>query len=223
MPVQLSLTSTPRLTGQLTLADLNLALELNIPHAQAEADRVGMATDNADLHWRMVFALLSVHSNFAATCSAWLDLKGGGVETRYPMATLAVLRRWPQIQYPLTKAQFISDLWHGVNKGGQCYWPQGLDDGAYRDYVRVNVRGLAWAKSSFAAMLVKGSADVACIDTHMWRLFKGEPARGQIRASDYLDCEQQVRVLAQRHGVSTSVAQHAMWDAMRGTESCLLP
>ena len=223
MPVQFSLTSAPRLTGQLTLADLDLALELNIPHAQAEADRVGMARDNTALYWRMVFALLSVHSNFEHTCAAWLDLKGGEVETRYPMATLTVLRRWRRIQYPLTKARFISDLWHGVHEGGQCYWPQGLDDTSYRDYLRVNTRGLAWAKGSFAVMLVKGSADVACIDTHMWRLFHGAPRREQIKGPEYLELESRVRVLAQRHGVSTSVAQHALWSGIRGTRDCLLP
>ena len=226
MALQLSLlTGSPLLGKQPSPADLDLALELNLPHCQAEAQRVGPVENGADLYWRMAFAILSVHSNFHATCGAWQELRGLGdvVDPHYPVTVIPTLRRWNRIQYPVQKGKFLSLLWDAMFRDGECFWPQGLEDVEYRDYVRKGVKGLAWAKSSFATMLVKGEADVACVDTHMYRLFTGSPARGQIKGPEYLELESRVRVLAQRHGVSTSVAQHGLWDAMRGAHSPLLP
>ena len=226
MALQLSLlTGSPLLAKSPSLADLDLALELNLPHCLAEAHRVGQAEGSEDLYWRMAFAILSVHSNFHATCGAWQELRGLGdeIDPHYPVTVISILRRWSRIQYPVQKAKFLSLLWDAMFQDGECFWPQGLGDVEYRDYVRQSVKGLAWAKSSFATMLVKGQADVACVDTHMYRLFKGQPARGQIKGPEYLDLEHRVRVLAQRHGVSTSVCQHALWDGMRGVQSCLIP
>lgn len=215
MPIQLSLTQSPLVVGQPTLNELDLVLEHNLPHAQAEAERVGQAESAPELFWRMAFAILSVHSNFGATCGAWQELRSLEVDCHYPMASLAVLKRWPRVQYPGQKAKFLARLWDAIWQEGECFWPDGLTDCAYRGYIRESVSGLAWAKSSFAVMLVNPGGrgvDVACIDTHMYRMFTGQPARGQIRGPEYLKLEGQVRGLAQRHGVSCSVAQHALWD-----------
>ena len=81
----------------------------------------------------------------------------------------------------------------------------------------VGVPGLALTKASFAvALLDPLRADVACIDTHMQRVYLGYRGFKSLKLREYLGVESKVRGVAQRHRVSTFVAQWAIWDHARG-------
>ena len=224
MPVQLSLDGTPKLIGKrVTRLDFDIVIEANKGHCQAEADRVGSYADLTDLYQRLGFAILSVNAPFDATCKAWEAFRQvEGWDRLAIRQAIATPGSDGVVSYQPTKARWLVELWSSMYQSGLDLRPCG-DDQTYRDYVRRSVTGLAWAKSSFGTMLVKGSADVACIDTHMYRVFTGKHASKVIRKAVYLELEGKVRRLAKRHGIKASVCQHAIWDAARGQRSVLLP
>ena len=219
MPLQFTFDGGLALRTPVSQPDCDAVLESCLPQYREEAARLGCASTVDETVRRIAFAILSVHSNFNATVRAWQHLDGVSLAD-WP-AVYQTLRRTPLVQYPMVKTRALARLHAQVYDDGECLLPDG-DDLEYRDYMRRNVWGLAWSKASFAVMLVKGQADVCCIDTHMHRLFTGKVGKG-IGKRLYLDLEGRVRQLAERHEAPTSVVQHCLWDAMRGVRSPLLP
>ena len=87
----------------------------------------------------------------------------------------------------------------------------------YRTRLQATVKGFALAKASFcAALLYPTNADVACIDTHMQKVYLGHGSFKRLSVVSYLAVESKVRKVAQRHDVCTFLAQWMIWDATRG-------
>lgn len=223
MPVQLALDGAAKLHAPYRKADLDLACELNMQHCMQEAAKLAEPADARQLWLRLAFSITSVNSPFDATCQAWLAL-----QDCEPWDRLAIRQALASagcdgvVSYQPTKTRWLYQVWLDMEYNGVCYQPFGSDP-EYRDYLKASVCGLAWAKSSFAVMLIRGSADVACIDTHMHRILTGSRPGKQIGRGRYVELEGAVRKLAKRHRIPTSVAQHAVWDAARGVRSPLLP
>lgn len=87
----------------------------------------------------------------------------------------------------------------------------------YRVRLQRTVKGLGLAKASFAACLLYPlAADLACVDTHMQKVYLGHTRFHDLRIADYLAVEEKVRKIARRHGVNTFLAQWMIWDHVRG-------
>jgi thermostable 8-oxoguanine DNA glycosylase len=82
------------------------------------------------------------------------------------------------------------------------------------------IAGLGLAKASFAACLLYPlEADLACIDTHIQKVYLGFDRFRSLNHATYCAVEEQIRELAQRVGISTFLAQWLIWDFSRGTVS----
>lgn len=219
--IQLSLSGIPKLVDP-SEADCHIVLDGWKDYYIAEGQRVASQHDTIR---RIVFALLSVNAPFGATCQAYKAL--AEVDLCDFWTVLARIKQAASsdgvVNYPWTKAKWINELAFHAYVEGISFEPSVAEsDVEYREYL-MELKGLAYAKSSFAVMLVKGQADVACIDTHIYRLFTGKPAKISLSRKRYLPLEDKVRQLAQAHDIATSVAQHCLWDAMRGLRTELLP
>ena len=226
MPLQLRLDSTvPQLVKPFLSSDIDLLVDTYKGYYEEEGERVGEVETQEEAYERIVFALISVNSAFDATCKAWekvREVRNGDKWSIYH-GLRARGSDGSVVQYAATKASWIGRLWMDAFENGVSLLPVGMDDNEYRLYLQHNIKGLALAKGSFAAMLCKGKANICCIDTHMHRLFTGNVAKKGIGKRVYLAMEEGVREIAGRHGIATSVAQHCIWDGMRGERSRLLP
>ena len=222
MSIQLSMAGQPLLVHP-TQSDCDIVVDMSKQYYLQEGERV---RDTSNERNGILFALLSVQSPFAATVEAYRQLNIGVVNLRDKWAvyhTIVSSHAYDGVlMYPGSKAQYIGEWARNTYEYGINYKPFPTDMD-YRDYLRKGIKGLAWAKSSFAVMCTVGLADVCCIDTHMHRLLTGLPARNGIPKNRYLQLEQEIRQIAQRHDIPCSVAQHALWDSMRGERSRLMP
>lgn len=87
----------------------------------------------------------------------------------------------------------------------------------YRRRIRGSVEGLGFCKATYAACLLYPlEADVACLDTWMQRTYLGPGGFRALSADAYVELEGRVRRVGRRHGISTAIAQWAIWDWARG-------
>jgi len=178
---------------------------------------LGMATlIEPNLHdWRHVwtraaFAILSANATFKVAVAA-LSYATKRIGTADPEA-LSAFGMVPQ------KAKWLNNLPIGaralstlLRAQSETTWYE------YRLRLSRHIGGLGLAKASFCvALLYPTTADVACIDTHMQKVYLGYSAFKTISVKAYLAVEAKVRTLAQRHDVGTFIAQWMIWDATRG-------
>ena len=168
--------------------------------------------DNPNDVWdRLAFAILSAHAPFDASVQALqyaASCRGH--------ATPHALAQW-QGMYP-KKAKYLNTLPLGVGIGALLKNGDTWFD--YRLRLQATVKGLGLAKASFAASLLYPlESDLACIDTHMQRVYLGTSSFHSLPLRAYLTVEGKVRRLGQETGVNTFLAQWLIWDCARGTVS----
>ena len=121
------------------------------------------------------------------------------------------------VQYPYQKATYLREFDLGWVADRSRFLRCGEDDGAWRDRLVREVKGVAMAKASFAVALSRPvDADICCVDTHMYQLFKRSVPKSTVKRRDYLDIEGKVRDLARVYNVGCFVIQWLLWDAKRG-------
>jgi len=90
----------------------------------------------------------------------------------------------------------------------------------YRLRLKRTVKGLGLAKASFAACLLYPlTADVACIDTWIQKVFMGHTGFKTLGIRDYTLVEAKIRTYGACFGISTFLAQWLIWDHARGTSN----
>lgn len=200
-------------------SQLDTAVEAGRTSALSEALRVGRTDSPDEVLWRISFAILSASERFEATCRAYVALKQRWLKTGWvPDFGCVALLQEAGLIYAQSKTAYLCRLWHERPAFSPALWDVDL-----RYSLQKRIWGLAWAKASFATMLIRGSAQVCCIDTHMYAVLTGEPARKGIPRKEYLYREGQISTLSVRHRLPTSVVQHAIWNVKRGVQSPLLP
>lgn len=173
-------------------------------------------------YWRIVFAILSVHSPINATFEAYRAVRLahalGGWPGRAKLARIiGQVRASGAVLYHAQKARYILAFDAAWTADSTPFTQNGDGDTGWRDRLRRNVLGLGWAKASFAVALSKPStSDVCCIDSHMHQLLTGRVPRNQLGKRVYLALEARVRDLADEYGVSAFTMQWLLWDAKRG-------
>lgn len=176
-------------------------------------------------YWRIVFAILTVHSPLDASFKAYASLRlwrarFGRIPSQQKLQTLFINARGEDgvIQYAPTKARFVREFDAAWIADSSRFTRNGQSDNDWRFRLQQNVKGLGIAKASFAVALANpATSDVCCIDTHMYALLTGNgPAKTAIGKRLYLQLESRVRELGGRFGLSTFACQWALWDAKRG-------
>lgn len=172
------------------------------------AQHIAPRLDDPHAVWaRITFAVLSANARFEDAVNA----------LKYAERVNGDVTEVQIVQHRMTpdKAQWVRALprderilkW--VRVDGESYH-------AHRERLRA-VQGLAYAKASFAcALLEPVHADVACVDTHIQRVYLGGRGFRQLSVPAYLAVEDQIRAVGRRHGMSTFCAQWAVWDFARG-------
>lgn len=173
--------------------------------AMAEFIRPDLHDDHA-IYARVAFAILSANAPFKHAQAALgyvLNRPQGHVNEGSLMrfgiipARAAYLNALPVMS---TLLRTPAESWH-----------------AYRMRLRHDVRGLGLAKASFAAcLLYPTTADLACVDTHMQKVYFGHTKFHDLSVVDYLACERKVRAVAEKFSVGTFIAQWMIWDHVRG-------
>lgn len=214
-----------RLTGS-DSDSLDLAVKLTRERYTTLACAIDPQAETGDaVYWRIVFAILSVHSPIHATFNAYKRLRlwsiRFGRKPRYHRTVEPILRGSTAddgaIMYAPTKAHYVADFTRDWEVDSTPYTRNGDSEHDWRLRLQRNVKGLGLAKASFAVALCNPLAsDVCCIDTHIYALFTGSVPRGAIKPVVYLAIEDAIRRLARRHGLGTFVTQWLLWDAKRG-------
>lgn len=176
-------------------------------------------------YWRIIFAILSVHSPLDATFEAYKSLRiwrarFSRIPSERKLSTLLLLARGIDgvVQYQNQKAKYIREFDANWSRDSSAFTRNGESDFAWRARIQANVKGLGLAKASFAvALSAPSTSDVCCIDTHMFQVFAGFVPKSTIGKRAYLAMEDKVRTLAREFGLSTFACQWALWDAKRGS------
>ena len=156
---------------------------------------------------RLAFAVLSANAlfDFAVKALGYANRNIGHAEVdtlaNYGMvpAKADYINALPQGRATMDLLKWHAETWH-----------------TYRMRL-TKVKGLGLAKASFAASLLYPlEADVACVDTHMQKVYLGHAAFKSINLKTYLAVEDKVRKVAHRHSVNTFLAQWMIWDCVRG-------
>jgi thermostable 8-oxoguanine DNA glycosylase len=205
-------------------ASIREALSLTRDKYSAYVRAIDVGESDLATYWRIVFSILSVHSPIDATFEAYKSLRlwkarFGRVPSAGKLQTLFRLAHGGDgvIQYPYQKAQYVREFDAAWRDDRNLFTRNGETDDAWRARIQRNVRGLGLAKASFAVCLSSpASADVCCVDTHIYQLFTGKVPRSTIGRKVYLAIEEQVRSYAREFGLSVFACQWALWDAKRG-------
>ena len=203
---------------------ITLTRDTYIEYARA----IEPADTGEPVYWRIVFALLTVHSPIHASFAGYDALRAWRARYSRLPANAAAIRRILEttraddgygVLYAPTKARYIADFSRAWVLDPTRFERNGDDDISWRYRVQANVRGLGLAKASFAVALCNAAeSNVCCIDTHIHALYTGSIApRGGVRRAPYLAIEDTIRRKAAEHGLSTFVLQWLLWDAKRGT------
>jgi len=164
------------------------------------------------IYSRLAFAILSANSPFEDSVKA-LNV----VMKLYQREEL--VKSFDLIYYKQTpaKAQWLNKLarkdLRGLLRGNETWHD-------YRLRLKKAVKGLGLAKASFAACLLYPlTADVACVDTWIQKVFLGHTGFKTLGIKDYLLVEAKIRTYGACFSISTFLAQWLIWDHARGTSN----
>ena len=161
--------------------------------------------DDEQVWSRVAFAILSANAPFASAVKALTyAIEHRGRLDTFMLAGLNMVpakKTWlDAIPQPAHLIRESGDTWH-----------------SYRMRL-TGIKGLGLAKASFAACLLYPlTADLACLDTHMQKVYCGHTSFRSLSVTQYLTVEGEVRKVAKRHGLHTFLAQWLIWDHARGT------
>lgn len=175
--------------------------------------------DSHEVWGRLAFSVLSARERFPATCAAWEDVRhlGPAGVLAKTVPALKVMMRGAGLSLPGSKTRALRALSAQFLNNGAA-WFLRWDCETWHSYrLRLTgVFGLGLAKASFAVcLLYPTTADVACLDTWMLKVFDGPKAPG---LPYYLQTERKVRHWGFLVGVPTFIAQWMVWDHARGTQ-----
>ena len=173
---------------------------------------------------RIAFAILSANAPFDDSVKA-LDYALTCAGTASPK----VLTQWKMIP---AKARYLNEAWDKINNitplriagDANLYrWQVTKLDceswSSYRYRLQKMFKGLGIAKASFAvSLLYPLTADVACLDTWMQKVFLGNTSFKSLSKVTYETVEQRITKYARALNVSTFLAQWMIWDHARGGE-----
>lgn len=174
------------------------------------AQMISPDVDNwTQVYSRVAFAILSANTKFESAVKALAHVnRNKGQVTRREL-----------VKYTMTpaKADWVNAIPTGkaiftlCRQHGETYHEQRLR-------LTRELYGTGLCKASFlTALLDPLNADVACIDTHMQKVYLGATSWRKVSMRDYLAMETKIREVGQRHLVSTFLAQWMIWDHVRGT------
>jgi len=159
---------------------------------------------------RIAFAILSANTPFNASVKALnYVLENRGTASRVDIQ---------EFQCFPVKADYVNALHVAcVVNHARFLRNAGEPWSDYRYRLQREVKGLGIAKASFAvSLLYPLTADVACVDTWIQKVFLGNMGFKSLGKVQYETVEAKIRSYARRVGVGTFIAQWLIWDHARG-------
>jgi len=166
--------------------------------------------DRREIYYRVAFAILSANSPFEDSVKALnVAIKAFASGTTLKPVDLIYYKQVP------AKARYLNRLakmeLSALLRGNETWHD-------YRLRLKRQVKGLGLAKASFAACLLYPlTADVACVDTWIQKVFLGHTGFKTLGVRDYLHVESKIRTYGACFGISTFLAQWLVWDFARGS------
>lgn len=223
MGVQLGFNGAVHIVGKASRLDMRQVLDLTLSRYVGYVNDLAHDTrEPSVVYWRIVFALLSVHTSLEATEAAYSGLRDWGriPRTRKSLVNLLLRHRGPNnevVQFPGQKADYLIAFDAAWQEDSSRFMPNGDRSEGWRDRLD-EVAGLARMKASFAVCLSDPlHANVVCVDRHMARLLLGVKVARQLKRKEYDAAENMVRALARSYGVPAFAIQWCLWDAQRGS------
>jgi thermostable 8-oxoguanine DNA glycosylase len=159
---------------------------------------------------RIAFAVLSANTPFDASVKALnYVLENAGAVSRHDIQEFTCVP---------AKADYVNAL-HDACVADHTRFLRAPRErwSDYRYRLQREVKGLGIAKASFAvSLLYPLTADVACVDTWVQKVFLGHSAFKSLGKATYEKVEAKIRSYARRVGVGTFIAQWLIWDHARG-------
>mgnify|MGYP001558960510 CR=1 FL=1 len=161
---------------------------------------------------RVAFAILSANAPFEASVKALHYARAHGTHSRYVGGFDQFAGMVPaKLDYIQAIPNDDSLIRGQAEDGTTESWL------AYRVRLAKKIKGLGWTKASFAASLIYPlESDLACIDTHVQKVYLGHSKWQRISQETYLLVEARVRKIAHTYGINTFLAQWMIWDCARG-------
>jgi thermostable 8-oxoguanine DNA glycosylase len=218
MALQLGFEGAVRLIGKDSIPEV---LEQTLDRYREFVASLNHGTDESVVYWRIVFAILSVHTTFEANVAAYQMLR----ENERLPRQFKTLARWLSrvkgadgsvIQFAGQKARYLLEFDQRWREDSHPFTPNGDGSKGWRDRLQ-GIRGLARTKASFAVCLADPlQAEVICIDRHMARLLLGFVPKSTLPKRLYDRAERKVRALARAYKAPPFAVQWCLWDAQRG-------
>ena len=163
---------------------------------------------------RVAFSILSANAPFDGTVRAlkFMAWRRDGERDITDDIVLSMCRGMTK-----SKLRYVEALPTRYDCDTLCQSPS-PDWDTYRLRLRDSIKGLGLAKATFAAcLLYPTTADIACVDVHIHRLFTGvQKAPHRIAPHKYLAIEDNIRRIGRDTGLPTFLCQWALWDWARG-------
>lgn len=216
MPLQLGFDGSVKSIGKDSIPDV---LRLTLDRYRQYVEKLAHPLTPDNVYWRIVFAILSVHTAFEPNVLAYELLRSRGMPKRWQTLT-----RWlagvkskdgAVIQFQGQKARYVLDFTASYQVEPTQFCPNGDGSTGWRDRL-MKIRGLARTKASFAVCLADPlGSEVVCIDRHMARLLLGKAPKA-ISRKEYDACESEILALAKGYNAPPFAIQWCLWDAQRG-------
>ncbi|KKN83822.1 hypothetical protein LCGC14_0294750 [marine sediment metagenome] len=216
MALQLGFEGAVKLQGRDSIPE---ALDRTLAKYRGYVEDMANPITEDVVFWRIVFAILSVHTAFEANELAYQRLHNNGrLPVRWRTLTdwLARVKAGGSVvQFAGQKARFLLDFQTDWKRDAYPFMPNGDGSIGWRDRL-MTIRGLARTKASFAVCLANPlESEVLCIDRHMARLLLGFAPK-DIKRVDYERCENELLALAKGFDAPPFAVQWCLWDAQRG-------
>jgi hypothetical protein len=171
--------------------------------------------DDREYFQRWLFAFASIRTRWQVNVSLYNALARPGTSfVREPLRALLVAERSGMVEVRTEGlSRFCAEYWLDP----RSFRPApGEPFAACRDRLVGRIHGLGIAKVSFALELCyPQSCDVACLDTHLLRLY-GLAGEAGVADSVYRAAESHWRASCARRGVPSPIARHMYWDRVQG-------
>lgn len=175
-------------------------------------------SSSEEIFKRYLFAFLSVHTSWEINRKAYMNIKDwynwiSNKETlRQRLIESGVGLHNNRSDYILT---FSQDFWQNSQK----YQKQENESWKEcRDRIEKNIKGLGLAKSSFALeMIYPLSANVVCLDTHLFRFYKLDQTKDRIQ---YKKIESHWTIWAKMFNVPSYIARAIYWNRNQNQKDC---
>lgn len=173
--------------------------------------------NDSDFFKRWLFAFMSVHTSWKANIAGYNAIKSWWLWLNRPEKLLEDIKNSAVGMHNL-RVKFISEFAHKFWENPSNYRKTSVESWSeFRDRLQNGTLGLGAAKTSFALeMCYPNSAEVVCLDTHMFQAYGLDQTKD---AKQYRELENHWVDMCSMRNVSPYIARCIYWDKKQNKDS----